>query len=453
MQRLNVNSGIKCLRMNCKIILLFLLLPLFCVSQTDSTQEQRWNFHFQQTVVMQGKPAISAKYSGPNSLLTSREMETSLTSTLFIGLRLWKNAAFYFNPELAGGAGISKALGMGGFANGETFRVGDPKPVAYIARGYVRQLFKLGNETEMSTDGLNQLQIREPQSYVSIVVGKFGIADFFDINKYSHDPRRQFLNWALMNNGAWDYPANTRGYTWGGILELAKPSWTLRASVALVPETANGPYMDLDITNAHSLTIELEKKYTLHSHPGTIRVLAFSTNAHMGNYQAAIDISAPLRGSTPDITATRTSGNTKYGFGINGDQDLTDDLGLFFRLGWNDGTNETWAYTEIDQTASVGLVLKGTAWKRSKDLIGIAVVANGISADHRAYLKAGGSGFMLGDGGLDYANELISEVYYNISFEKYHFWLAPDHQFVLNPGYNSARGPVNIFAGRVHIEF
>jgi len=433
---------------------LLLLFPFLIKAQikSDTSSIQRWNFHFQQTVVAQGKPAMSASYSGQNSLSTNKELATSLTSTMYIGLRLWHNAAIYCNPEIAGGAGISKALGIAGFTNGETFRVGDPKPQVYIARAYIRQLFSLDDETERIDDQMNQLADKLPTSYVSFTFGKFGMADFYDVNKFSHDPRKQFLNWALMNNGAWDYPANTRGYTWGAMLELVKPTWAGRISSAMVPEVANGPYMDLDIQNAHSETVELEKSYSIHSQKGKIRLLGFYTHAHMGNYQEAIAIGNGLN-ETPDITATRTTGNTKYGIGINAEQDLSENVGIFMRAGWNDGKNETWAYTEIDQTASLGIVFNGKSWHRPFDALGIAAVVNGISADHRAYLKAGGYGFIIGDGNLNYGNEFITEIYYNALIHEDHFWLAPDYQFVLNPAYNMDRGPAHVFALRAHVEF
>lgn len=305
----------------------------------------------------------------------------------------------------------------------------------------------------MVGDAFNQFRYKQPVSYVSLTMGKFGIADFFDLNKYSHDPRRQFLNWALMNNGAWDYPANTRGYTWAAIIEIVKLNWAMRVSSAMVPVVATGPYMDLDLANAHSETAEFEKSYSINSRKGILRVLGFFTHAHMGNYQAAIDQVRYLSGATPDITATRTPGNAKYGFGINGEQSLTENIGLFFRAGWNDGANETWAYTEIDRTINAGIVINGKKWSRSEDELGLAVVVNGVSHDHRDYLKAGGLGFMLGDGNLNYGNEFITEIYYSMHLNSKYFWISPDYQLISNPAYNKDRGPVHVFALRAHVEF
>jgi high affinity Mn2+ porin len=422
--------------------------------QTASAQQadsltQDWNFHFQQTIVVQYHPDFTAKYSGFNSLDTSEPAQTSLTSTFFIGRRLWKNAEAYINPELAGGNGLSGATGVAGFPNGETFRIGNPAPQVTIARLFIMQRFDLSETRTTVEDDENQLMESRPDAYIDITAGKISMIDYFDKNRYSDDPRTKFLNWALMTNGAWDYPANTHGYTWGLVVELVTHPWALRASTAMVPTEANQSVMDMNLSRAHSETIEIEHDYAFCNHQGSVRLLGFHTMARMGNYQEALK--APP--GDVDVVATRAYGRSKYGIGLNIEQELSDNVGMMLRAGWNDGHNETWMFTEIDQSVSAAIVCDGKAWVRAGDNFGIALLANGISADHRAYLKAGGYGFLIGDGNLNYAPESIAEAFYSLSLPSYHLQLAPDYQFVLNPAYNKDRGPVHVVAFRIHSEF
>jgi high affinity Mn2+ porin len=273
--------------------------------------------------------------------------------------------------------------------------------------------------------------------------------DYFDKNRYSDDPRTKFLNWALMTNGAWDYPANTHGYIWGLVAEYVTQPWALRLSTAMVPTEANQSDMDLNLSRAHSETIEIEHDYTFGTHQGVMRLLGFHTMARMGNYDQALELPPGER----DVVATRAYGRSKYGMGLNIEQELSDNVGMMFRAGWNDGHNETWMFTEIDQSVSAAIVYDGKAWDRAGDKFGIAMLANGISAEHRAYLKGGGYGFLIGDGNLNYAPESIAEAFYSFSLPTYHLQLAPDYQFILNPAYNKDRGPVHVAAIRIHSEF
>jgi high affinity Mn2+ porin len=415
---------------------------------------QNWSIHFQQTVIQQWHNDLSPRYEGDFSLQARENAKLSLTTTLFIGRKLWKGAALYLNPEVAGGSGLSGATGIGGAPNGETFRIGDPAPQVYLARLYLRQLWALSSETENFEDDNNQVAGPRPKRYLALNVGKFSIADYFDQNSYSHDPRTQFFNWSLMSAGGWDYPANTRGYTVGAVLEYVTPGLALRGGFSSMPTDANGPILDFNYGKANALTLELTKPFAIGGHPGAVRLLGFRNQSAMGSYMLAVR-NAASQSSTPDITAARAERRTKYGFVVNAEQELTSDLGLFGRLSYNDGHNETWAFTEIDHSLSVGLTSAGTRWQRPTDRLGIAAVANGISRDHRAYLGAGGSGFILGDGRLDYGLEYIGEVYYSIDFPRYHAALSPDYQVIFNPGYNTSRlpGPVHVVALRVHVEF
>jgi high affinity Mn2+ porin len=433
--------------------LLLSLSILFTVTKfaaaQDTLKNQRFNLHFQQTVITQYKPGFSAPYTGNNSLLTGKETQTSLTTTLFGGARLWKGMEAYFNPEMSGGSGLSKTLGIAGFPNGETFRVGGAEPKIYIARLYFTQNFEWGNDKEYINDDVNQLAGWKSKRYLKVTVGKFGMADFFDGNEFSHDARSQFMNWSLMDNAAWDYPANTRGYVLGGIAELGQPTWALRFGFTATTTSANGAIWDERLSHANTQTLEFEKRYALDGQKGTLRLLAFRNNGKMGVYRDAINRNP----TAPDVDATQAYGRHKYGFGISADQYLTNDFGVFAKASYNDGKTETWAFTEIDRSLSLGAVLKGTSWSRKDDELGLAFVGNGISKDHKDYLAAGGYGFIIGDGQLNYSPELIAEVYYKLNAYQHKLWLSPDYQFIANPAYNHDRGPVNVFSLRAHVEF
>ncbi len=424
---------------------------------------RKWSLHFQQTLVDQWHSNLTTPYAGDFSLADRESAKLSFTSTLFIGRRLWKGAAAYFNPEVAGGSGLSGARGIAGFTNGETFRIGDPAPNLYLARLYVRQTFALGSEIDNDDDDLNQVAGPTPRRYFAVTLGKFSTADFFDQNSYSHDPRTQFLNWSLMSAGGWDYAANTRGYTVGGVFEYVVPGFAARFASTLMPTLANGPILDFHYGTAHAETVELTKTYHLRGRQGTIRALGFRNVAAMATYRTATRL-AQATGEQPDVTLVRRNGHTKIGFGLNAEQEIAKHVGLFARLNYNDGKNETWAFTEIDHSASLGVVSTGTRWQRPNDRLGAALVVNGISPEHRAYLAAGGYGFMVGDGpgtgyvansgALNYGLEQIGEVYYSFALPTYHASISPDYQLVINPGYNRDRsGPVHVVAVRLHVEF
>ena len=429
--------------------LVILFIATTFVAAQDTLKNQRFNLHFQQTIITQYKPGFSAPYTGNNSLLTGEETQTSLTTTLFGGARLWKGMEAYFNPEMSGGSGLSKTLGIAGFPNGETFRVGGAEPKIYIARLYFTQNFEWGNDKEYIGDDVNQLAGWKSKRYLKVTVGKFGMADFFDGNEFSHDARSQFMNWSLMDNAAWDYPANTRGYVLGGIAELGQPTWALRFGFTATTTSANGAIWDERLSHANTQTLEFEKRYAIDGQKGTLRLLAFRNNGKMGVYRDAINQNP----TAPDVDATQAYGRHKYGFGISADQYLTNDFGVFAKASYNDGKTETWAFTEIDRSLSLGAVLKGTSWSRKDDELGLAFVGNGISKDHRDYLAAGGYGFIIGDGQLNYSPELIAEVYYKLNAYQHKLWLSPDYQFIANPAYNHDRGPVNVFSLRAHVEF
>jgi high affinity Mn2+ porin len=364
-----------------------------------------------------------------------------------LGARLWKGASVFFNPEMAGGEGLSGASGIAAAVNGETFRIGSPDPRVYVARVFFRQLFSLSDQTVMQTSEANQLAAAIPERYFAFTVGKIGVADYFDDNTYSHDPRTQFLSWALMDNGAWDYPANTRGYTPSIVLEYVTPKEEWRYDFSLMPKQANGSDMNWQWTKANSSSLEYTRRHKFGGRPGAVRVMGLFNTANMGNYRESI-LQQPIH---PDITATRRYGNTKWGFCLNAEQELSDYFGVFFRASWNNGRNETWAFTEIDRALSGGVVANGSLWGRSDDHAGFAYAHSGLSRPHRDYLKAGGEGFMLGDGALRYGAEQLTELYYSAALIQHHLYCSGAWQCIVNPGYNKDRpGPVNVFSIRLH---
>jgi high affinity Mn2+ porin len=416
--------------------------------QTDSLKNERFSIHAQTTIIDQKKLAFRVPYSGQNSLLPQAESQTSITSTLYLGLRLWQGGSVYINPELAGGSGLSQVLGIADETNGETPRIANPAPSISIARLFYQQFFALSKEKTSLLSDFNQLGGYIPTKYISLIIGEISIGDYFDDNKYSHDPRTQFMTWSLMDAGAWDYPADTHGYTPSIVIEYITPKNELRYGFSLMPKIANGMDMNWNIAKASAQTLEYTHRYKINGLDGAIKILGFFNTANMGNYLQSI----ALNPTAPNIESTRKNGNTKYGFAINAEQALTNNLGCFLRGSWNDGNNETWAFTEIDHSFSAGLSLTGASWKRNGDNIGLAYVTSGISKAHREYLADGGYGFMLGDGKLNYGWEHLTELYYSAELVKNNIYLTGAYQFLLNPGYNRDRkGPVNIFSVRLHV--
>jgi len=417
-------------------------------------KDSGWSYHLQFTGIIQAHPTFHSPYSGQNSLSAQHERAYSVTTTLYLGRHLWKGAALYFNPEMAGGAGVGSTLGIAGFPNGETFRIGNPQPTVYVARIFLRQHIDLDKDHyENLTDDANQVTERVSTTRLTLTAGKFSVGDFFDNSNVSHDPRSDFMNWSLMNNGAYDYAANTRGYTYGFVAEYVKPTWTLRLGTALEPTYANGPGLDGHYTHTNSENLEWEKRYTLNKHKGALRLLAFYNVNKAPRYEDVIAAKLSGADTSMDVQFGKAYGAKKYGFGINTEQELSSFVSAFLRLGWNDGKTATWAFAEIDNTISGGIRIYGQSWKRSADNIGIALLSNGLSGPHRDFLAAGGYGFMIGDGQLPhYSRENIAELFYQCRVF-YNCWVTLDYQFVDHPAYNPDRGPVHLFAARAHVEF
>jgi len=437
-------------------LFMLLLASSEAVAQNSDAllKDSGWNFHFQFTGIIQYHPGFRASYGGANSFGADPEKAFSVTTTAYIGRKLWNGGSLYFNPEMSGGEGLSKTLGIAGFPNGETFRIGDAKPVVYVARIFFRQQINIDkNHLTDVEDGVNQVKENVSSSRITITVGKMGMADFFDQNAISHDPRTDFMNWALMNNGPYDYAANTRGYTGALVIEYYRPGWVFRAGTGFLPEYANGPTLNFNYLKSNSETIEVERDYFIHRHPGSARMLFYYNTSRAPVYSDVVNDYISGRDVSLNVINGKTYGGRKFGLGISADQELTGHLKAFFRAGWNDGKTATWAFAEIDNSLSAGLRYYGPGRNRNSDNIGIAVLSNGISKSHRDFLNAGGYGFMLGDGKLpDYSRENIAELFYEIKLLA-SIYATADYQLVLHPAYNSDRGPVHLFAARIHLNF
>ncbi len=411
---------------------------------------ERWNLFYQATSIGQYHGTFHSPYSGPFSLQDRMERDVSLTTTLFLGLRLEKNTVLYFDPEIAGGRGFSGVDGLANSSNGELPRVASATPKPYVARLYVSHDFALGREIESFESEANQLAGQRPVNRYTVTAGRFTLTAFFDNNRYSHDPRSQFIGWGVMFNGAWDYPADVRGYTWGWLHEIHTRNWSFRYASAAMPRVANGLRFDRRLFRNRGDVFEAEFRYSMRGHAGAIRVLNYENHANAGNYAEAIRL-GERDGTAPDVTATRRNGTLKYGFGFNVEQEVTKEIGIFGRLGWNDGKTESFAFTAIDRLATAGVSITGRRWHRPSDTVATEFTVGGISGVHALYLARGGYDFLIGDGRLRYGPECISETYYSARVLTGVF-ASFDLQHVSNPAYNRDRGPVWIPSIRLHVE-
>jgi high affinity Mn2+ porin len=424
---------------------------------------QSWNFHLQNTDILQGDPGFSAKYSGPNSLPKGGGIRETVSLDVLGGLRLWRGAEAHVDGLMFQGFGIGNAEGVEGFVSGEAYRVGTATPDGTITRLFIRQVIGFGGEHEDVPDGPLTLAGKQDVSRITLTAGRFSASDIFDTNAYANDPRRQFMNWGLINNEGWDYPADSLGYTTGIALELNQPVWTLRYGFFQVPRVQNGlnaedafltwPYIsppnDGPFLRGWGMVTELERRFSMGDHPGTIRGLAFLNSADMARYS---DATALLQSSGPgaDISSAKAF-RYKYGFGLNWEQELMKNVGIFSRVGWNDGQEQGWMFSDVDYTASLGLSIKGEAWNRPNDTFALAGLTNGISHAEKQFFEAGGLGILAGDGKLNYGWEKIIETYYDFAiWQSVHTSL--DYQFIDDPAFNRDRGPVSVFGVRLHWE-
>jgi hypothetical protein len=417
----------------------------------DSFWNRLW-ISGQANFIRQQHGSFPAEYSGPNSLKRDSEHDTSRVLTLYTGFQITSNLEILADVESAGGAGLSNALGLAGFTNVDVVRNPSLGTAPYLARAMLHYTLPLSSESIEANRNPLSLASTLPVRRLEFRLGRMSTVDFFDVNSVGSDSHLQFMNWTLVNNGAYDYAADTRGYTYGLLIEYYDRNWVFRFGEMLMPTVANGITLDWDLARARGENWELELHHELF--PGrtsVLRLLSFVNHANMGSYREAIDGYLSGDDPVPDITKYREQGRVKYGFGVNVEQPLTTQWRTFGRLGWGDSATESFAYTEVDRTAAIGSDLYGKLWRRPADKIGAGFVANGLSGDHRRYLALSGLGFILGDGGLTYGLEKIFETYYTariwrgISF-------AADWQHITNPGYNEVRGPVSVVSFRIHIE-
>ena len=459
--------------MRISYFIIFLLFPVSVIAQNKikahlQDSSSRFAYHFQFTLVDQWHGKFKAPYTGPASLQPYPEQAMSLTSTVFTITKLWKNALFVFNPEVSGGKAFSGAAGIAGFPNGEIYRVGNPAPQVYVGRAYLQQIIPLpGYKIEHlsftdsvtpftdNEDMVNQLPKNIPDKRLVLIVGKSSLADFFDENIYSHDPRHTFLNWALMDNGAWDYPANTRGYTFSAIAEYDNKGFALRIGAALEPTYANGPVLDWHINKTIGYTLEADQHFEINDRHGEVGLLLYENINRGGNYEQTLALNKSGQDTTLNVSNPNTHlESKKYGLGLSLSMELTKSLSILARGGWNDGHTATWTFTEIDRTAAIGIYINHPLLKKVENTFGLAILVNGISPQHRDFLNAGGVDFIIGDGKLPhYATENILETFYNIAINR-STALTLDYQYVQHPAYNAERGPVRYIASfRLHLAF
>ena len=426
-------------------------------AQAADEVEQTWGITGQTTYIWQKKSAFTAAYTGPNSLSPARELSYSFTASLALGLRPWTGAEIYLNPEVAQGVPLSNLTGLGGFSNGEMARSSGATLTLYRARLFGRQTWALAGDdgqpapTEVVQADFNQLAGRVAKRRIVLTVGTVSVADLFDDNSYSHDPRSEFLNWSLMSMGAYDFAADARGYTTGAALEWFHDDWALRAGRFALPREPNQQSLNPKLLQHFGDQLELEHGHTLAGQPGRLRVLVFHDRTRLARFDAALAL-ARRTGGTPDINAVRDRVQDKWGWGLGLEQALSPHIGLFARWSTADGQTETDAFTEIDRSLSGGLLIEGAAWQRAGDSLGLGFAHNEISRARRAYLAAGGISFFIGDGALRYRPEQVLEAFYKLQVVK-GVTVSLNGQRILNPAYNADRGPVNLIATRLHLEF
>jgi hypothetical protein len=443
------------------VTLIFSLLAAIAAQETTNGKpqltifphgESRFWISGQLNFILQGHGRFPALYSGPNSLKDTSEHAFSRVLTLYTGVEVRRGTELLFDVEDLSGHGISDALGLAGFTNVDVVRNPDLGPKPYIARIMVHQTIALSNEQTEQEPAPFSISKVAPAKRLEIRIGKLSVADFFDTNSVGSDSHLHFTNWTIVNNGAYDYAADTRGYTYGAIVEYQQPRFGVRWGEMLMPKVANGVNLDWNLLRAHSENTELEfRPAWLGAKATTIKALSYWNTANMGDYREAVAAFLRRIDSKPDITAHRHQGSLKYGFGLNFEQELPQHLRAFARAGWNEGRRESFAYTEVNNTVSFGIDLAGERC-RKLDKVGSAFATNGLSSDHAEYLRLGGRGFLLGDGNLRYGRENIWETYYTL-----HMWrgifASAQLQFISNPGYNQDRGPVWVPGARLHVDF
>lgn len=440
--------------------LLGLLVPAAVAADAGSSSDRFWLVGAQVTGIAQTNTRVTGPYDRNESFGFRPAFGWSTTTTVAGALSPWSGTLFVIMPEWADGTGLPNPTGLAGYVNGELVRVTKVGLAPYIGRIFLHHDIPLGECSEEQHEGDFEERFLPSGSHafakgcennrMEVTIGRFVVSDFFDASQTGSDPRHRFLNWALMQQGAWDASADTRGFTWGLVVDVEQPRWAVRAGVTLMPTEANGIVLDTDLVHARSEIIETEARYSVLGQPGSARLLFFANHARMGRYRDAIDAAPP--GEPPDVDAVRRVGALKVGLGLLVDQSLGGILNVFARAGWNNGATETFCFTEIDRSLSFGGELVGSLWDRAADRVGFGFAASGLSQEHADYLARGGHGFQLGDGVLRYGWELIGELYYAYVPIPY-LELTADVQGFVHPGMNRERGPGAVFSVRLHAHY
>ena len=416
------------------------------------------NVHGQTTYINQRYNNFTSSYSGQNSMSSLKSMSYTWSGTLFFGARIAPNTDIYFNPEVISGVPFSGLTGLGGFTNGEATKANGAQAKFYSARAFLRQTINQEGDKIVLENEANQITQTVSSNRVVVTAGQFSTLDIFDDSRYAKDPRIQFMNWGNMTYLAYDYAADARGYSTGLAGEWYLDNWVLRASRMLAPKNPNGRDLNWQIFNTYGDQIEVERQHNIGDLPGKVSVLAYRNRMILARFQDATNyVVANSAQGTQAINNVRNNYQYKTGVGINGEQALTKDLGIYGRAFTSDGHTETMSFTEADNSVSIGMGLNGTSWQRPSDSIGISMMQNGLSSFRRGYLQAGGVSYFIGDYAstnqtISYRPERIGEVYYNALVVK-NVLAGLNFQHINNPAYNSARGPVNILSFRIHAEF
>ncbi|EGD58308.1 hypothetical protein Y88_0362 [Novosphingobium nitrogenifigens DSM 19370] len=424
---------------------LAVMAPLPAFADEADVPQQDFAIHAQSTLVAQGTPGFSSPYAGTNSLAPNQARET-WDATIYAGVRPWQGAELWVNPELDQGFGLSNTLGVAGFPSAEAYKVGKSNPYFKLPRLFLRQTIGLGGGKFAVDAAANQLRGMQDRNRLVITIGKFSVVDVFDTNSYAHDARSDFLNWSLVDAGAFDYAANAWGFTFGGALEWYQGAWTVRAGLFNLSKVPNQPSLETGF-GQYQVLGELEHRHSLGGHPGAVRMGFWMTRGRLARLRDLI-AAHDATGVMPDNADLRSM-HDHWGGYFNAEQEVTPTLGLFARLSASDGVTEADDFTDIDRSASVGGQVKGAAWGRHDDRIGFAGVVNQITRTHQIYLDDGGYGTLVGDGRLPHpGSEWIAEGWYQVHMDR-HVDLTLDYQFVANPGYNRDRGPAHVFALRL----
>lgn len=416
----------------------------------DIVPDELYGAYGQVTYVNQWHSGFRSPYRGQNSLVPNKRNNETADITLMLGRRLWNGAEFWINPEIDQGTGFSNGRGMAGFPNGEAYGgISRNEPYARIQRAFIRNVFSLEGPQENVEAQANQLGGKKPANNVTLTVGKFAVTDIFDANTYAHDSRNDFLNWSILDSGAFDYAADAWGYTNGAALEVNKDWWTLRGGLFQLPKDPTSNLTSPSLKQ-YSLVVEAEERHHIFERPGKLKLLAFVNHGKMGSYREATQLGQQM-GATPDVALVRRAAS-RAGYAINLEQELAPELGMFARLSANDGSKEAYVFSDINQSIAAGISLRGARWSRPNDVFGFAGVINGLSSSAKSYFSAGGTGLQVGDGAMNYGPEKILETYYAFQLTPA-LNLAINYQHAVNPAYNRDRGPVSIYGVRVHAAF